>query len=69
MLLNDTYQLEAVVTDTGNISALEDSTPQLAFASQIWTYMTSHILVRGASAFLHLSSELLTCLRDRAYTQ
>ena len=42
-------QLEAVVTDTGNIAAEEDSTPQLAFASQIWTYMTSHIMVRIAS--------------------
>ncbi|EPS93963.1 hypothetical protein FOMPIDRAFT_1135145 [Fomitopsis schrenkii] len=38
------FFLEAVITDTGNIGNLESSTPQLAFASQIWTYMTSHIL-------------------------
>ena len=38
-------QLEAVVTDSGNVGELESSTPGLAFASDVWTYMTSHILV------------------------
>ncbi|KAH9841697.1 uncharacterized protein C8Q71DRAFT_344369 [Rhodofomes roseus] len=38
------FFLEAVVTDSGDIGELEGSTPQLAFASTVWTYMTSHIL-------------------------
>ncbi|KAH9923647.1 uncharacterized protein B0H18DRAFT_458561 [Fomitopsis serialis] len=38
------FFLEAVVTDSGNVGELETSTPQLAFASTVWTYMTSHIL-------------------------
>lgn len=42
-------QLEAVVTDSGNVGELESSTPGLAFASTVWTYMTSHILVGVSS--------------------
>lgn len=42
-------QLSAVVDDTRNVSNLEYSTPQLQFSSLIWTYMTSHILVRPSS--------------------
>ncbi|VDB86988.1 unnamed protein product [Peniophora sp. CBMAI 1063] len=38
------FCLSAVVDDVGNVPDLETSTPQLAFASTIWTYMTSHIL-------------------------
>ena len=44
-------QLEAVVTDSGNVAELEDSTPGLAFASDVWTYMTSHILVKSPPNF------------------
>ncbi|KAH9923648.1 purine nucleoside permease-domain-containing protein [Fomitopsis serialis] len=43
-LLYFLFLLEAVVTDSGDVAQLEASTPQLAFASEIWTYMTSHIL-------------------------
>ncbi|KZV63927.1 hypothetical protein PENSPDRAFT_757585 [Peniophora sp. CONT] len=38
------FILSAVVDDAGNVPNLETSTPQLVFASTIWTYMTSHIL-------------------------
>ncbi|KAI0717645.1 hypothetical protein C8Q72DRAFT_789561 [Fomitopsis betulina] len=38
------FFIEGVVSDTRNISRLENSTPQLVFTITIWTYMTSHIL-------------------------
>ena len=38
-------QLKFVVGDIGNVGELEQSTPQLEFANQIWTYMSSHLLV------------------------
>ncbi|KIP02164.1 hypothetical protein PHLGIDRAFT_20512 [Phlebiopsis gigantea 11061_1 CR5-6] len=38
------FFLEPVVTDIGHVRELEHSTPGLDFASQVWTYMTSHIL-------------------------
>ncbi|KZV62969.1 hypothetical protein PENSPDRAFT_228827 [Peniophora sp. CONT] len=38
------FFLSAVVADIGDLPSRETSTPQLAFASNIWTYMTSHIL-------------------------
>lgn len=50
-------QIEAVVSDTGNVSRAESSTPQLVFAITIWTYMTSHILVHivlCALSFTHV---------------
>ena len=33
-----------MVSDIGDMPSRETSTPQLAFASNIWTFMTSHIL-------------------------
>ena len=51
------WQLSAVIGDSGNVNELETSTPELAFASYLWTYMTSHILVRRATdhfRFCHL---------------
>lgn len=47
VLMLSLEQIESVVSDTGSISRLERSTPQLVFAITIWTYMTSHILVRA----------------------
>ncbi|KIP02169.1 hypothetical protein PHLGIDRAFT_130883 [Phlebiopsis gigantea 11061_1 CR5-6] len=38
------FFLEAVVSDSGNVGELEESTPGLAFASTVWTFMTSHIM-------------------------
>ncbi|EJF61537.1 hypothetical protein BD309DRAFT_931103 [Dichomitus squalens] len=38
------FFLSAVIDEAGNVPTLETSTPQLAFASTVWTYMTSHIL-------------------------
>ena len=38
-------QLQAVISDSGNIPALEHSTPGLTFAGTIWTYNMSHIMV------------------------
>lgn len=38
-------QLWAVIDDAGNVHELEQSTHELAFALDVWTYMLSHILV------------------------
>ncbi|KZV70613.1 hypothetical protein PENSPDRAFT_685327 [Peniophora sp. CONT] len=38
------FFLSAVIDDAGDIPDLEESTPNLQFASTVWTYMTSHIL-------------------------
>ena len=43
-------QLSAVIGDSGDVGELETSTKGLAFASDVWTYMTSHILVRPSLA-------------------
>ncbi len=51
-------QLESVVTDSGNVGNLETATPSLAFATDIWTYMTSHILVRTPIIRLATISDL-----------
>ena len=37
--------MKIVLSDVGNIGELERSTPELEFASTIWTDMTSHIVV------------------------
>jgi hypothetical protein len=38
-------QLEGVVSNLGNVSEEEDSTPGLEFSGTVWEYMTSHIVV------------------------
>ncbi|VDB96765.1 unnamed protein product [Peniophora sp. CBMAI 1063] len=38
------FFLSAVVSDSGDLTSRETSTPQLAFAYTVWAFMTSHIL-------------------------
>ena len=46
MMITDLYlQVEAVISDLGQIRALENSTPELKFVNTVWNHMTSHILV------------------------
>lgn len=59
-------QIEGVVSDTRNISRLENSTPQLVFTITIWTYMTSHILVRVLLCILS-SSHTRCCVIQGIY--
>ena len=42
--VTNSLQLSAVVNDSGDLPSRENSTPQLTFASNVWTYMTSHIV-------------------------
>ncbi|VDC03908.1 unnamed protein product [Peniophora sp. CBMAI 1063] len=43
-LLYLVFCLVSVIDDSGPVASLEESTPRLAFANSIWTYMTSHIV-------------------------
>lgn len=38
-------QLQAVISDSGNIPTLEHSTSSLTFSGTIWVYNQSHIVV------------------------
>ena len=54
-----------MVTEIGNVGEEETSTAGLAFASDIWTYMTSHILVMNVSALVITIAE--TCSLQGIY--
>ncbi|KIP02019.1 hypothetical protein PHLGIDRAFT_314410 [Phlebiopsis gigantea 11061_1 CR5-6] len=40
------FFLSAVVADTPRVAKLEESSSALSLASRVWTYLTSHIIVR-----------------------